>query len=234
MNFCCWIFEFVDFLLSSPCWYWIHLVKVFFPPFSDSIFQFQHLHLLFLSVFLSAQSFYFNICVKTICNFWHLYSNHCFKVPVGSFRHWGYHITGVYYHFPHELRFSCFSFASDFSFYPGHFECYVMRLWIFPLPHGECHCLALVLCGLWFQSKFSIQSRCCSFYFFSRILFIWQREHKQGDRGSSRRKGRSRLPAEQGARWCGTRSQDPRIMTWAMKADASPTKPPRHPKSLLF
>ena len=43
----------------------------------------------------------------------------------------------------------------------------------------------------------------------------------------SRRRGRSRLPAEQGARH-GTRSQDPGIMTDA-EADASLTEPPRCP-----
>ena len=53
------------------------------------------------------------------------------------------------------------------------------------------------------------------FYFFLRFyLFICQREWAQADREAGRGRGRSKLPAEQGAR-CGTRSQDPGIMTWA-------------------
>ena len=45
-------------------------------------------------------------------------------------------------------------------------------------------------------------------------LFIWQKEQKSTNEGSSRGKGRSRLPIEQAA-WCRAWSQNPRIMTWA-------------------
>ena len=48
--------------------------------------------------------------------------------------------------------------------------------------------------------------------FFKDFIYLFDREseHKQGE--LQRERGRSRLPAEQGAR-CGTRSQDPGIMT---------------------
>ena len=54
------------------------------------------------------------------------------------------------------------------------------------------------------------------FFFFSLrfYLFICQREWAQADREVGRGRGRSRFPAEQRAQ-CGTRSQDPGIMTWA-------------------
>ena len=55
-------------------------------------------------------------------------------------------------------------------------------------------------------------SGCFSFLFFLRF-YLTQRasEHKGG---RIRRRGRSKLPAEQGA-YCGAPSQDPGIMTWA-------------------
>jgi len=49
-------------------------------------------------------------------------------------------------------------------------------------------------------------------FFFFKILFICQRERRVRAGGMEGR-GRSRLPTEQRA-WCGTRSQDPGIMTW--------------------
>ena len=60
--------------------------------------------------------------------------------------------------------------------------------------------------------------------FFKKILFIysWQTERSRDiDRGRSR--------SLQGA-WCGTRSQDPEIMTWA-KGRCSTTEPPRCPSN---
>ena len=55
------------------------------------------------------------------------------------------------------------------------------------------------------------------FFIFLKIfiyLFICQRERERASTGRQSGRGRSRLPAEQGAR-CGTRSQDAGIMTWA-------------------
>jgi len=54
------------------------------------------------------------------------------------------------------------------------------------------------------------------FFIFLNIfyLFIWEREWERESMRGGRVRGRSRLPAEQGAQ-CGTRSQDPGIMTWA-------------------
>ena len=53
-----------------------------------------------------------------------------------------------------------------------------------------------------------------NFFFFSR-LFIYLLIRESISRGGG--KEWSRLPTEQGAR-CGTRSQDPEIMTWATQA----------------
>ena len=52
------------------------------------------------------------------------------------------------------------------------------------------------------------------FYFILFYLFIWEGARGSTSRGSSRRRGRSRLPTEQGPR-CGAQSQDPGIMTCA-------------------
>ena len=52
------------------------------------------------------------------------------------------------------------------------------------------------------------------FFVLEFYLFIWQREQESTSRQSSRGRGRSRLPTEQGAR-CGAQSQDPGIKTWA-------------------
>ena len=58
-------------------------------------------------------------------------------------------------------------------------------------------------------------------FFFLRFYYLrkseWETERERAGAwagGSCRGRGRSTLPAEQGA-WCRTRSQDPGIMTWA-------------------
>ena len=69
-----------------------------------------------------------------------------------------------------------------------------------------------------------------SFLFIYLFIYLFDREI-HSERGiASRRRGRSRLPAEQGAQ-CGARSQDPGIMTWA-EGRRLMTEPPRHPKVL--
>ena len=50
--------------------------------------------------------------------------------------------------------------------------------------------------------------------FYLGFLFIWERRRDSDREHKLRRRGRSRLPTEQGA-WCGAPFQDPGIMTWA-------------------
>ena len=59
-------------------------------------------------------------------------------------------------------------------------------------------------------------------YIYFKILFFLFMRDRESDRDTGR--GRSRLPM--GA-WCRTRSQDPRMMTWA-KGRCSTTEPPWH------
>ena len=62
-------------------------------------------------------------------------------------------------------------------------------------------------------------------------LFIWQREITSRWRaGRERGRERSRLPGEQRA-WCGARSQDSEITTWA-EGSGLPTEPPRRHRLL--
>ena len=68
-------------------------------------------------------------------------------------------------------------------------------------------------------------------YLFLKILFVYLTERETAsERGNTNRvsgRGRSRLPAEHGAR-CGARSQDPGITPWA-EGPRLMTEPPRHP-----
>lgn len=52
------------------------------------------------------------------------------------------------------------------------------------------------------------------FFFFKDFIYLFDREKSQVDGEAGREREGSGLPAEQRAR-CGTRSQDPEIMTWA-------------------
>lgn len=68
-----------------------------------------------------------------------------------------------------------------------------------------------------------------SFSFFRRFYsLVWQR--KNTSRGS--RRGKSRLPAEQGVR-CGAQPQNPGIRSWAEDRHST-TESPRHPNNLRF
>ena len=51
-----------------------------------------------------------------------------------------------------------------------------------------------------------------NFFFFKDFIYLFDRERSQVDGEAGREREGSRLPAEQRAR-CGTRSQDPEIMT---------------------
>jgi len=68
------------------------------------------------------------------------------------------------------------------------------------------------------------------FFFFKDFIYSFDRD-RHSERGNTSRvsgRGRSRLPAERGA-WCGARSQDSEIMTWA-EGRCLTTEPPRHPE----
>ena len=67
-----------------------------------------------------------------------------------------------------------------------------------------------------------------SSFFFLRFLFIYLTESTSRRSGRQRERGRSSLPAEQGAQ-CWAHSQDPGIMAWAEGRRL--TEPPRPPVS---
>ena len=82
------------------------------------------------------------------------------------------------------------------------------------------------------QAFFKKQEKLWGFFvvFFLKILFDRERHSKRGNtsRGISKGRGRSRLPAKQGAQR-GAQSQDPRITTQA-ECRCLTSEPPRHPR----
>ena len=79
-------------------------------------------------------------------------------------------------------------------------------------------CLFCGTCKIITFSHVSRETCIIAFLFFliflKDFIYLFHRQRSQVGREAGRERGRSRLPAEQRAR-CGTRSQDPEIMTWA-------------------
>ena len=87
-------------------------------------------------------------------------------------------------------------------------------MFYFKLPSSGCgYCLVLYVKYLRFSSLSYITLTLEIVYFFLKIFKIYLREKKRAhEQGRGRERGRSRLPAKQGAHH-GAQSQDPETMT---------------------
>jgi len=86
------------------------------------------------------------------------------------------------------------------SFLPCKTEIVIIKCWKWNLAQNKSFISICYYCYCWVV------------FFFKD--FIYLRERAQAQARGGRGRGRIRLPTEQGAQ-CGTRSQDPEIMTWA-------------------
>jgi len=65
-------------------------------------------------------------------------------------------------------------------------------------------------------------------FVFKDFIYLTERDSERGNTSRGSERERSRLPAKQGA-WCGARSQDPGVTTWA-EGSRLTTEPPRRPR----